>query len=205
PTLEFFAADGSRCDRPLERTCDMLKAGGIVAVQGIGGFHLACDATREDVVEELRRRKKRPHKPLAIMVPDLRTCRQICEVNAGEQDLLNSSQSPIVLLGRKPGGPVAEGVAPKLNHLGVMLPYTPLHVLLFDDPGMPPALVMTSCNRAEEPIATEAAAVLGPLSDIVDGVLSHNRRITNRCDDSVVAVFGGRPLPMRRSRGYVPE
>ena len=205
PRLSFFAADGSQSDRPLERAREMLKAGKLVAVKGIGGFHLACDATRGEVVQELRRRKKRPHKPLAIMLRDLDACRRICELSRSEEGLLSSLHSPIVLLRKKLGGPVAEGVAPGLNQLGVMLPYTPLHIMLFDDPQVPPALVMTSCNRSEEPIAIDADAVLGGLSDIVDGVLTHNRQITNRCDDSVVAIFRDKPLPMRRSRGYVPE
>ena len=205
PRLEFYTADGSPCDRPLERATEMLGAGKIVAIKGIGGFHLACDATREDVVRELRRRKQRPHRPLAIMVRDVPMCRRMCEVSAAEESLLTSVQSPIVLLAKKPGQAVAESVAPGLRHLGVMVPYTPLHAMLFDQRDVPAALVMTSCNRAEEPIATEVEAVLGSLNDIVDGVLTHNRPITNRCDDSVVAVFDRRPLPMRRSRGYVPE
>ncbi len=190
---------------PLAAARAMLKAGGLVAIKGIGGFHLACDAGRQEVVEELRRRKQRPHKPLAVMVRDIETCRRICFTSAEEEALLASIQAPIVLLRKRPGAPVAEAVAPALCELGVMLPYTPLHAMLFDDPSLPPVLVMTSCNRSEEPIAVSAQAVVEGLSDIVDGVLSHERQITNRCDDSVVALFGGEPLPMRRSRGYAPE
>jgi hydrogenase maturation protein HypF len=190
---------------PLDQARQMLKDGRILAVKGIGGFHLACDATREDVVQELRRRKRRPHKPLAIMVRDIAACRRICEVSLSEEELLTSAQSPIVLLLRKAGGTVADGVAPGLAHLGVMLPYTPLHIMVLDDGEAPAALVMTSCNRAEEPIALEASVVLTGLRDIVDGVLTHDREIVNRCDDSLVAVFRDAPLPMRRSRGYVPE
>jgi len=213
PSLEFFALRPEQESRaplpareaPIEQAREMLKAGKMVAIKGIGGFHLACDATREGVVQELRRLKKRPHKPLAIMVRNMDVCRSICEVSPSEEDLLTSAQSPIVLLRKKAGGAVAEAVAPGLNHLGVMLPYTPLHAMLLDDPEVPAALVMTSCNRSEEPIATEADAVLTGLRDIVDGVLTHDRKIANRCDDSLVAVFRDTALPMRRSRGYVPE
>jgi len=190
---------------PIERTRHALKAGRIVALKGLGGFHLACDATRADVVAELRRRKARPHKPMAVMVRDLATCRRLCRVGPAEEDLLTSAASPIVLLESLRESPIAAGVAPGLRHLGVMLPYTPLHAMLFDDPEMPPALVMTSCNRSDEPIATSRRRVVDEMGDIVDAVLDNNRPILNRCDDSVLACFQSRPLPMRRSRGYVPE
>ncbi|MHC5033826.1 MAG: carbamoyltransferase HypF, partial [Planctomycetota bacterium] len=159
----------------------------------------------EDVVTQLRERKQRPAKPFAIMAPDVETCRDLCEVSELEQELLTSAQAPIVLLKKRPDCPVAESVAPGLADLGIMLPYTPLHVTLWEDEGMPPALVMTSCNRAEEPIAITHEHVLEELIDLVDGILTNNRPITNRCDDSLVAMTDGKPLPMRRSRGYVPE
>jgi len=205
PALSLFTADGRELKRPLETAAQMLKAGRILAIKGIGGFHLACDATSDGPVQELRRRKRRPHKPLAIMVRGIEECRCICEVNDFEQRVLLSAQSPIVLLRKREPCCVSEAVAPGLLDLGVMLPYTPLHRLLLEDEDMPLALVMTSCNRAEEPIAIAGEAVLSDLADIVDGVLTHNRQIVNRCDDSVVAVFGRALLPVRRSRGYVPE
>ena len=205
PSLVLLDAGGRRMDSPLQTTRELLRAGKIVAIKGVGGFHLACDATRGAAVGELRRRKGRPHKPLAVMVGDLETCKRIGDVNETEEVLLTSAQAPIVLLRKRRECPVAEAVAPGLLYLGVMLPYTPLHLLLFADAGMPPALVMTSCNRSEEPIATEHEEVLAELGHIVDAVLGHDRQIVNRCDDSVLAVFDGRPLPVRRSRGYVPE
>jgi len=205
PTLAFFTSEGARQEEPLERAAEMLSRGRMVAVKGLGGFHLACDATRQEVVQELRRRKRRPHKPLAIMVRDLETCRLVASLSEREERALTSARAPIVLLAKRPGGPVADAVAPGLAHVGVMLPYTPLHRMLFDHPRVPPALVMTSCNRSEEPIALTAEAVLGGLRDIVDGVLTHDRQIANRCDDSVVAVVARATVPMRRSRGYVPE
>ncbi len=205
PSLRFLDMDGTELDEPLERTSRMLREGAILAIKGVGGFHLACDATRQDVVEEVRRRKKRPAKPFAVMVPDAVACRRFCEVSDFEEELLSSEQAPVVLLRKRPDCAAAEAVAPGLAHLGVMLPYTPLHAMLFDGDGTPPALVMTSCNRSDEPIAVTEEHVLSELGDIVDGVLTHDREIVNRCDDSVVAALNGTPLPMRRSRGYVPE
>jgi len=205
PRLSFLAEDGSRRAEPLRTACEMLVAGKIVAIKGIGGFHLACDATREEAVRELRRRKARPHKPFALMVRDMDTCRRMCDVDEFEAAVLCSPQAPIVLLRRRNDAPVCRSVAPDLNYLGMMVAYTPLHRMLWDAPRMPVALVMTSCNRADEPIATTEEHVLGRLGDIVDGVLTNDRPIENRCDDSVVATFRGRLLPVRRSRGYVPE
>ncbi|MCK4283985.1 MAG: carbamoyltransferase HypF, partial [Candidatus Brocadiae bacterium] len=197
PSLTFLTPQGEELDDPLETTRRMLKDGRLMAIKGIGGFHLACDATRQDVVSLIRERKQRPAKPFAIMVPDLATCERICIVSEFEKRLLTSPQAPIVLLKKRADCFIADAVAPGLADLGVMLPYTPLHVMLLEG-HMPPALVMTSCNRSEEPIAIAHEHVLSELSDLVDGILTHNRRITNRCDDSVVATLGQRVLPMRR-------
>ena len=205
PSLSFLTPDGGPMDDALTRARRMLGEGRILAVKGIGGFHLACDATRENVVVRLRERKRRRAKPFAIMVPDMAACRSVARVTDAEERILRSPQAPIVLLEMRADSPVADAVAPGLRHLGVMLPYTPLHTMLFDDPGVPRALVMTSCNRSDEPIAVTHEHVLDELADIVDGILTNDRRIANRCDDSVVAVVGDRVMPMRRSRGYVPE
>jgi hydrogenase maturation protein HypF len=205
PRLVFLTPGGEELNEPLARTQRMLADGQIVAIKGVGGFHLACDATNEDAVALLRRRKGRPAKPFAVMTPDLGRCRELCDVSELEAKLLTSEQAPIALLHMKAGCPVAPSVAPGLRHLGVMLPYTPLHLMLFEDPGVPEVLVMTSCNRSEEPIAISHAQVTERLSGIVDGILTNNREIENRCDDSVVAACGDFAFPMRRSRGYVPE
>jgi len=205
PGVVLLEREGKRLDRPLHRAAKMLAAGKILAIKGIGGFHLGCDATSEAVVAELRRRKRRPHKPLALMVRSIEDCKRICEVDEFQERLLLSAQAPIVLLRKKEPCPVSEGIAPGLRYLGVMIPYTPLHRLLFEEEATPFVLVMTSCNRTDEPIAVTTEAVFGKLGDIVDGVLTHNRQIVNRCDDSVVATFDGKTLPVRRSRGYVPE
>jgi len=190
---------------PLGCAREMIRRGGIVAVKGLGGFHVACDATREEVVQEVRRRKGRPHRPLAVMVAGVEACRGLCRVSDEEAALLISPQAPIVLLEKRPDCPLADGIAPGLKRLGVMLPYTPLHVMLLGGADAPRALVMTSCNRREEPIATTARELCGGLGDIADGVLTHDRDIVQRCDDSVAAVILGKPVPMRRSRGYVPD
>lgn len=189
-------------DAALHAAANLLRDGRIVAIKGLGGFHLACDATRADAVAELRRRKGRVGKPFALMMRDLEAIRQHCAVSEAEAVLLRSTASPIVLLRRLGDTGIAPEVAPGQTTIGVMLPYTPLHVLLFDD-GLPP-LVMTSGNHAEEPIVTandEARARLAPLAD---AYLMHNRDIHIRTDDSVMRVFAGVELPIRRSRGYAP-
>ncbi|MEF8787499.1 MAG: carbamoyltransferase HypF, partial [Planctomycetota bacterium] len=205
PELTLHDSDGQEMDRPLKTTRRMLSEGRIVAVKGLGGYHLACDAAADEPIRELRRRKGRPHKPLAIMVRDMESCRDLCRVGEAEEEVLLGEQAPIVLLESAPGAPLSEYIAPGLDRVGVMLPYTPLHAMLFEGAEMPPALVMTSCNRSEEPIALSEDEVLGELGDVVDAVLTNNRDIENRCDDSVVAVRAGSVVPMRRSRGYVPR
>jgi hydrogenase maturation protein HypF len=191
----------------VEETRRWLADGKIVAVKGIGGFHLACDATNDGAVAELRRRKGRVDKPFALMMPDTETVEQYCEVNEAERILLTSRQRPIVLLRARPSNPISQLVAPGQSTLGVMLPYSPLHYLLLTaipDTQYPPALVMTSGNYSEEPIATRNDEALERLATLADAFLLHNRDIHARCDDSVTRVFSGVELPLRRSRGYAP-
>jgi hydrogenase maturation protein HypF len=184
-----------------------LRGGAIVAVKGVGGFHLACRADDERAVAALRARKHREEKPFALMVPDLEAADRLIVVGEHERILLTSSKRPIVLAPRRPGAPVAASVAPTSPELGLMLPYSPLHHLLLADAGT--ALVMTSGNRSDEPIAYEDADAQERLGAIADFFLVHGRPIETRTDDSVVrAVSLGarrRPLFLRRSRGYVPE
>ncbi|MCB9452881.1 MAG: carbamoyltransferase HypF [Anaerolineaceae bacterium] len=190
-------------DDALHRTVVLLQQGAIVAVKGLGGFHLACDATNPVAVAELRRRKGRAAKPFALMMADLDMIRQHCTVSEAEAKLLKSPASPIVLLNRRRGDTrIAPEVAPGQATLGVMLPYTPLHVLLLDE-GVPP-LVMTSGNLSEEPIVTDNAAARERLAGLADAFLMHNRDIHIRTDDSVMRAFEGGELPLRRSRGYAP-
>lgn len=185
---------------PLPRTRDMLADGAVLAVKGLGGYHLAARAASEDAVAVLRSRKHREDKPFAVMVPDLAAARTLCELSEADEALLTGPRRPIVLARRRPGAALAEAVAPGNGHLGLMLPYTPLHHLLVTEP-----VVLTSGNVSDEPIAYRDDDALQRLAGIADAFLFHDRPIHTRTDDSVVRVFQGRPLPVRRSRGYTPE
>ncbi len=191
------APHGEAAFRAAARVIDQ---GGIVAVKGIGGFHLACLASCDQALEMLRRRKGRVDKPFALMAPDLEAARRLVELSEEEQRLLCSPARPIVLLRRKPQAPVSPLVAPGNPYLGVMLPYSALHVLLLGGR----VLVMTSGNRSEEPIARSNAEARKRLAPLADGFLLHDREIFVVCDDSVTRVFRGAELPVRRSRGYAP-
>lgn len=205
PRLVLRAADGTEhaaADEPVLAAASLLRAGRIVAVKGIGGFHLAVDARNEGAVEELRRRKHREQKPLAVMVRDLEEARRHAFVSEAEAALLAAASAPIVLLARGAACSLAAAVAPGNPWLGLMLPYTPLHHLLLAEL---PALVMTSGNLSEEPIAIDGAEASARLSGIADAFLDHDREILVACDDSVLAVAEGAPLVLRRSRGFVPD
>jgi len=190
----------------LEAIVQLLKKGKIVAIKGLGGFHLACDATNSFAVERLRQRKGRPYKPFAIMVPDIDTAKKHCLVSQQEEELLSDWQKPIVLLKKRENSKISDLVTPNNNCLGVMLPYTPLHYLLFHRVSTSfSALVMTSGNLSDQPIEISNQEVINNLSHIADYFLLHNRDIYNRCDDSIVKVFSGDPVVIRRARGYVPS
>ncbi|MCM8800874.1 MAG: carbamoyltransferase HypF [Candidatus Omnitrophica bacterium] len=186
----------------IEEVISLLKKGGIVAIKGIGGFHIACDAENISVIKRLRKKKKRPFKPFAIMLKDMSQIKKICYVSKLEQDILNSPERPIVLLKKKRRNRITEALAPNNNYLGIMLPYTPLHYLLFLK-GIK-SLVMTSGNIQDEPIEIENLKVINNLRDICDYFLIHNRDIYNRCDDSIVQVIDNKPIVLRRARGYSP-
>ena len=180
----------------------MLRRGGVVAVRGLGGFQLAVDATDADAVGRLRERKHREAKPLAVMVETLDEARCLADVSPREAGLLSSAAAPIVTCVLRAGSALAPNVAPGLAHVGIMLAYTPLHVLLLKAAGVP--LVMTSGNRSEEPIATDNDEARARLKDIADAFLMHDRDIVARYDDSVVRVIDGAPVFLRRARGYAP-
>ncbi len=204
PRLELLDAEGKHIKTPdiLVTTGDFLKKGKIIAIKGLGGFLLACDATNKRAVELLRQRKRRPFKPLAIMVADINEAKKHCHISEAEEKLLTSPQSPIVLLQWKPESTICQAVAPNLKYLGVMLPYTPLHHLLLRESNLP--LVMTSGNLSEEPIAKDNDEALRRLSGIADYFLVHNRDIYARYDDSVTFVQNGAVQLIRRARSYAP-
>jgi hydrogenase maturation protein HypF len=188
---------------PLARAADLLGQGGVLAVKGLGGYHLAADAACEEAAAALRSRKHREDKPFAVLAADLAAARRLCEVDDAAAGLLASPARPIVLLPRRAGARVAAATAPGNRQLGLMLPYTPLHHLLIQAAARP--LVLTSGNVSDEPIVYRDADVLARLGGIADAALTHNRAIHIRTDDSVTRLFRGRPMLIRRSRGYVPE
>ena len=188
-------ACGPQLSMPLQEAVSLLRDGAIVAVKGLGGYHLACDATSEDAVARLRARKHRDDKPFALMTA---APEELCDISAEEQSLLRSRARPVVLLHRRDGAPVAQAVAPGSPWLGVMLPYTPLHHLLAADLARP--VVLTSGNVSDEPIAFDDAEARKRLDGIADAFLAHDRPIHRRCEDSVVRAA----FPIRRSRGYAP-
>jgi hydrogenase maturation protein HypF len=189
-------------DTAIRDAASLLVEGGVVAIRGVGGFHLACDATNEAAVKRLRERKHRDAKPLAVMVATLAGAREIASVSAAEARLLSGPERPIVLLPRREGARVTASVAPSLGWIGVMLAYSPLHHLLLDATGCP--LVMTSGNLSDEPIAIGNDEALRRLARVADAFLLHDREILSRVDDSVVRFVDGAPLLVRRSRGYAP-
>jgi hydrogenase maturation protein HypF len=187
----------------LDATLTALRCGEIVAVKGLGGFQLACDALSASAVRRLRERKRRSRKPFAIMTRDLAVIERFCFVSAEERELLAGRAAPIVLLKLRAPGLFPDDVAPGLDEIGVMLPYTPLHQLLFE--GSPECLVMTSGNTSEEPIAIDNAVAQTKLSALADRFLLHDRGIFMRVDDSVVRFAEGSARVVRRARGYAPQ
>lgn len=209
PELRLLSSNGSRLiGDPIIKTLELLREGKILAIKGIGGFHLACDALNDRAVKILRDRKGRAEKPFAVMMSDLDAVKKYCLVSEQEISALTSMASPIVLLKAK-GPKLSEGVSPGISTIGVMQPYTPVHHLLFHHPALnetdlPVALVMTSGNRSEEPICKDNDEALSRLSDLADAFLVHNRDIVLRADDSIVRMINDKMVVFRRSRGFVP-
>ena len=188
-------------------TRQIIRDGGIAAIKGIGGFHLCCDATNQQAVERLRRLKTRPAKPFAVMMRDMDAVKRECEVREEQLEVLDGHQKPIILLKRKEKGTICQAVAPDNPKIGVMLPYAPVQMLIFtydDGLEMPDCLVMTSGNVSGAPICRDDTDALTELSGMCDVILSHNRLIRLRADDSVMDFFEGKPYMIRRSRGYAP-
>lgn len=204
PQLSFADNKGQavEVDDPLTEAISRLRAGEVVAVKGLGGYHLAVDASNDAAVKSLRLRKHRDEKPFALMCFNIERIRQFAHVLAPEEQLLTSVERPIVLLRRRADHKLSSAVAPNNNFFGIMLPYTPLHYLLLKEFS---ALVMTSGNQSDEPIAFENSDAQSRLSGIADCYLQHNRRIHIRTDDSIARLLDGEPVLYRRSRGYVPR
>jgi len=205
PRVWLVDRDGAAIsvDDPVAECVERLAAGAIMAIKGIGGFHLSVDATNDIAVTRLRERKHRYGKPLAVMVRDLAAAREFCAMTMAEETLMQTSARPIVLARKREGCGIAEAVAPGIPWLGVFLPYAPLQHLLFAS-GRLNALVMTSANLSEEPIAIDNDEALARLGTIADAFLMHDREILQRCDDSVAAIVDGAPQLIRRARGFVP-
>ena len=203
---QVWLADGEGKElgikEPISEAAKLLSQGVILAVKGLGGFHLAVDATQKEAVETLRWRKGREEKPLALMSSSLEQIETYAYIGEDERQLLTSAKRPIVIVPKRPGNIIASEVAPRNRYLGVMLPYTPLHHLLLSHPFV--ALVMTSGNISEEPIAIDNLEAVKRLGTIADYFLFHDRDIILRSDDSVLRIARGRPRQIRRSRGYVP-
>jgi len=205
PRVWMVGADGIAVegDDPVAACIDRLMSGEIMAIKGVGGFHLSVDATNDAAVKRLRERKHRYGKPLAVMAKDLEAARALCALTVEEEALLTTAARSIVLARKREDSGLADGVAPGIPWLGVFLPYAPLQHLLFADARVT-ALVMTSANLSEEPIAIDNDEALARLGGIADAFLMHDREILQRCDDSVAAVVDGAPQLIRRARGFVP-
>lgn len=204
PVLRLLDARGGEIGGdPIAASAGLLRSGGVLAVKGLGGYHLAVDARDEQAVRALRARKHRAQRPFAVMVADLGAARELCEIDREAERLLTGPRAPIVLLPRRTGAPLARAVAPGERRLGVVLPYTPVHHLLARRFAGP--YVLTSGNLSDEPIAHRDGEALARLGGVADGFLTHDRPIRVRVDDSVVVVARGRELPLRRARGYAPE
>jgi len=184
--------------RVVEKSIELLKEGNILAIKGVGGYHLVCDATNSEAIKKLRERKRRPTKPFAIMIRDLEMAKELAYINEMEEELLTSKERPIVLLKSKIED---EFIAPNISKIGLFLPYTPLHLLILNRLNRP--IVATSANITDEPIATNRESIT-KLSNIYDYLLDHNREIVNGCDDSVVMVVKNQTIFIRRARGYTP-
>jgi hydrogenase maturation protein HypF len=205
PHLELWDSEGeilAKTEKALLQGCSMIREGKILAIKGLGGFQLLCDAQNDKAIQELRHRKSRPRKPFAVLFPSIEVLKRHCGCSKEEENVLTSPESPIVILRRKEDSPLVPTVAPDNPYVGAMLPYTPLHYLLMGELHIP--VVATSGNRSEEPIVLDEHEALTRLSEIGDAYLVHDRPIVRPVDDSVVRVVNGELMMLRRARGYAP-
>jgi len=205
PSVKLLSSEGEmKGANPLWKTAELLKQGEIIAIKGLGGYHLCCDAANEEAVALLRKRKRRPERPLAVMARDLSAVKKIAMFNDEEKNILVSPEAPIVVLRKRHSFYLAESIAPGMSTVGVMLPYTPLHHLIFKLSKLD-CLVMTSANPSGQPILYKDHQVINYLNGIADYYLTHNREILHPVDDSVIQISGEQRDFLRRSRGYVPD
>ena len=207
PEVYLAGEESVRGREAITRTRRIIAEGGIAAIKGIGGFHLCCDATNEEAVAKLRTRKSRPVKPFAVMMRDEAAVERECIVSERQREILTGHQKPILLLEKKPQGRLCPSIAPGNPTVGVMLPYAPVQLLIFDYTDgieMPDCLVMTSGNVSGAPICRDDAEALQELGNLCDCILSHDRKIRIRADDSVMDFYDDEPYMIRRSRGYAP-
>jgi len=205
PWIGLYDSAGNLiCEREdaLEKAVNLVRKGNIIAVKGVGGYHLVCDAASEEAVIRLRERKHREEKPMAVMFPDMKSMREEVHINSYEERAIDSIEKPVVIVRKKDSSTIANSVSPENNTVGVFLPYTPLHHIILRKLKKP--VVATSANITDEPIVKDEKDAFTRLSDIADYLLVHNRDIVRRCDDSVVRVAAERQVPVRRSRGFVP-
>ncbi len=206
PTLSLLDSEGRVMREGVESIkiiCRLLLEGKSVAIKGLGGFHLVCDATDEEAVQRLRTNKQRPSKPLAVMFKDLQSIKVIAEVSEAEERLILSKERPIVIIKKRREVALAPSIAPGIEKIGVFLAYTPLHILLLEELDRP--IVATSANMSDAPIITEEVEIVSKLRDVVDAILTYDREIVNACDDSVLMVAGTQTLMLRMARGFAPK
>jgi hydrogenase maturation protein HypF len=206
PALSLLRPDGSVCAEEIEavnRACLLIGQGKTVAIKGLGGFHLVCDALSEEAVATLRSKKKRPSKPLAVMFRDMQSLKEAAVLTEEEERLILSKERPIVIVTKRQESALAPSIAPAIEKIGVFLAYTPLHLLLLEKLGRP--IVATSANISDAPIITDAQEIIAKLGKVVHAVLTYDREILNACDDSVVMTAGGQEMTLRMARGYAPK
>jgi hydrogenase maturation protein HypF len=205
PWISLYDSGGNLIgakDDALKKAVTLIRKGYIIAVKGIGGYHLICDAANEDTVKRLRKKKHREEKPMAVMFPNLRAVKKATSINMLEERAVVSVEKPVVVVKKRQEGGLADSVSPGNSTVGVFLPYTPLHCMILKEFKKP--VVATSANITDEPIVKDEADAFARLSNITDYFLTHNRDIVRRCDDSVVRITTERQVPIRRSRGYAP-
>jgi hydrogenase maturation protein HypF len=206
PKLTLFRIDNKKelyNQEAINKICDVIKDCEIVAIKGMGGFHIVCDARDENTIKRLRKNKHRPTKPLAVMFKDIQQIKEVCYLSKKDEDLILSKERPIVILKKKPSSIIAVSIAPNIDKIGVFLPYTPLHHIILNRLNFP--IVATSANLSDEPIITDEKEIFFKLSHILKTVLSYDREIVNACDDSVIMSVGEDDVFLRMARGYAPK